>query len=114
MKKSEINFTVTTDEQKLPTQIEWSATDTNTDGKHDCKAILLAIWDSNAQNTLKIDLWTNEMLVEEMKLFYYQTLLSMASTLERATGEDKMAGDMRDFCNYFAKKMNLDVSPPSL
>ena len=54
------------------------------------------------------------MLVEEMKLFYYQTLLSMASTLERATGEDKMAGDMRDFCNYFAKKMNLDVSPPSL
>jgi hypothetical protein len=49
-----------------------------------------------------------------MKLFYYQTLLSMAGTLERAIGEDKMAGDMRDFCAYFAKKMNLDVTPPSL
>jgi gliding motility-associated protein GldC len=114
MKKSEIKFTVSTDEQKLPTNIEWSASDTEADGTHSCKAILLAIWDGQAQNTLKIDLWTNEMLVDEMKLFYYQTLLSMAGTLERAIGEDKMAGDMRDFCAYFAKKMNLDVTPPSL
>lgn len=114
MKNSEIKFTVTTDQQKLPTQIQWSASDTNAEGNHDCKAILLAIWDGQAQNTLKIDLWTDQMLVDEMKLFYYQTLLSMAGTLERATGEDKMAGDMRDFCAYFAQKMNLDVTPPSL
>jgi hypothetical protein len=31
----------------------------------------------------------------------------MANTFEKATNEDKMAGDMRDFCDYFAEKMNL-------
>jgi gliding motility-associated protein GldC len=58
-------------------------------------------------NTLRMDLWTKDMLVDEMKQFYHQTLLSMADTLERATGEDKMAGDMRDFAQYFAEKLKL-------
>ena len=71
------------------------------------KAILLSMWDEKEQNTLRIDLWTKEMKVDEMKQFFHQTLLTMTDTFERATGEEKMCGDMRDFCEYFAKKMDL-------
>ena len=47
------------------------------------------------------------MMVDEMKIFIHQTLLSMANTLERATQEDKMAADLRDFCHHFADKLEL-------
>jgi gliding motility-associated protein GldC len=69
--------------------------------------MMLSVWDSTENTTLKIDLWTKDMLVDDMKQFFHQTLISMANTLERATNEDKMAGDMRDFCDYFAEKMGL-------
>jgi gliding motility-associated protein GldC len=114
MKKAEINFRVDTDINHLPLRIEWQASDSGVEQPQECKSVMISIWDPNTQQTLKIDLWTNEMLVDEMKLFFYQTMLSMASTLERATGEDKMAGDMRDFCAYFAEKMQLNVTPPEL
>ena len=45
------------------------------------------------------------MRADEMKFFFYQMLMSMSETLERATNEDKMAADMRDFCQHFAQKL---------
>ena len=107
MKTSEINFKVTLDENQLPVAIHWEATDSGEPGVKSCKSVMLSMWDAKENGTLRIDLWTKDMLVDEMKLFFHQTLVSMASTLERATGEDKMAGDMKDFCNHFAEKLNL-------
>ena len=107
MKTSDINFTIQLDQNNLPESIDWEATDSGVVGKIPSKAVMLAVWDPKENNTLKIDLWTKDMMVDEMKLFFHQTLLSMAGTFERATGEDKMAGDMKDFCQYFAEKMNL-------
>jgi hypothetical protein len=31
----------------------------------------------------------------------------MADTFERATNDEKMAATMRDFCDYFAEKLQL-------
>jgi hypothetical protein len=45
------------------------------------------------------------MKVDEMKRFFHQTLVSMADTLQRATNEDAMAADMRDFARHFREKM---------
>ena len=73
----------------------------------EAKALLLSIWDSNAQETLRIDLWTKDMPVDEMKKFFHQTLVAMADTFQRATDDEKMADTMRDFCDYFAEKMEL-------
>ena len=101
---SEIKVTVNLDENNIPEKLHWEATDTNEKGA-DAKAILMSIWDPIAKETLRIDLWTKEMQVDEMKHFFHQTLVSMADTLERATNEDKMAGDMRDFCQHFAEKL---------
>ena len=105
MKTSEIKFAIALDENKVPLTIDWEASDTKE--KSSCKSAMITLWDSKENNTLRIDLWTKEMLMDEMKIFFHQTLLSMADTFKRATGEEKMAEDMKDFCAYFAEKMNL-------
>lgn len=112
MKTSEIKFAVTLDENNIPESINWEATDAGITGKNPCKSIMISVWDPNENNTLRIDLWTKEMLVDEMKQFYHQTLIAMSNSFERATGEEKMAGDMRDFCEYFAEKMKLTDKIP--
>lgn len=105
MKKSELNFSVSLDDNKLPQEILWTSTENGEKGN--AKAVIVSIWEKNEENTLRIDLWTKDMLVDEMKIFFHQTLLSMADTLRRATGEEKMSEDLKDFCAHFADKMNL-------
>lgn len=106
-KNSTIQFNIELDEHKRPVNIDWQASDAGEPGKHDCKAIMLSMWDKNENNTLRIDLWTKDLLIDEMKIFFHQTLVSMAETFHRATGEEKITGDMKDFCEYFAEKMEL-------
>lgn len=104
--KSEIKFNVELDENRVPEKLTWSAQDGGIDNE-EAKALLLSIWDSNAQETLRIDLWTKDMPVDEMKKFFHQTLVAMADTFQRATDDEKMADTMRDFCDYFAEKTEL-------
>jgi hypothetical protein len=47
------------------------------------------------------------MEVEEMKFFVHQTLLTLSDSFEKATGDARMAATMRDFCDYYSEKMNL-------
>ncbi len=47
------------------------------------------------------------MPVDEMKLFFHQTLTAMSDTFMRATQDEKMTATMRDFCDYFAEKLEL-------
>lgn len=103
---SEIKFQIELDENKVPEQLFWTAQDGGITEK-ETKAILLSIWDSKEKETLRIDLWTKEMPVDEMKLFFHQTLVAMADTYQRATGDEKMADTMKDFCDYFAEKLEL-------
>lgn len=112
MKKSEINITVTLDDNKMPEKIDWIASDVN---EHNTtKAIMISLWDADAKNTLRIDLWTKDMLVDEMKQFYHQSLLSMADTLDRATGEKEAAMAMRKFAQEFGERMKLVMKNPFL
>ena len=104
---SEIKFFVELDENKVPEKLTWSAQDGGIEAE-DAKAIMLSIWDSNAKETLSIDLWTKDMPVDEMKLFFHQTLVAMAATFKRATDDEKMADTMKDFCEYFADKLELN------
>lgn len=112
MKQTEIKLQIDLDENHVPEKIYWSADDAQQSEKQEAKAILLSLWDPKEKNTLKIDLWTKEMTIDEMKIFFHQTLLTMTDTLIKSTGEDKMAGDMRDFCEYFAEKMGISYQNP--
>lgn len=106
---SEIKFTVELDENRVPEKLLWSAQDGGVN-EEEAKAMMLSIWDSKAQETLRIDLWTKDMPVDEMKLFFHQTLVAMSDTFRRATDDEKMADTMKDFCDYFADKLELTKS----
>lgn len=103
---SEIKFLVELDENRVPEKLTWTAQDGGVDAE-EAKAMMLSIWDGKAKETLRIDLWTKEMPVDEMKLFFHQTLVAMSETFQRATGDEKMTATMKDFCDYFAEKLEL-------
>ena len=103
---SKIELNVQLDENRVPEKLNWSAQDGGVNNE-EAKAVMLSVWDSKAQETLKIDLWTKDMPVDEMKLFFHQTLVTMSDTFLRATQDEKMTATMKDFCDYFADKLEL-------
>lgn len=103
---SEIKFLVELDENRVPEKLNWSAQDGGIDNE-EAKAMMLSLWDAKARETMRIDLWTKDMPVDDMKQFFHQTLVAMAHTFQRATDDEKMSATMRDFCDYFAEKMEL-------
>lgn len=88
---SEIKFFVELDENKVPEKLSWTAQDGGVQAE-EAKAIMLSIWDSKTQESLRIDLWTKDMPVDEMKLFFHQTLVAMSDTFKRATDDEKNVG----------------------
>lgn len=106
VKTSEIKVKVGLNENNLPIAMKWTAQDGDV-ADAAAKAMLLSLWDPSNNNTMKIDLWTKDMSVEEMKQFFHQTLLTMADTFERATGEHLICEDLRDYCYHFADKMQI-------
>lgn len=103
---SEIKLTVGLDENRVPEKLNWSAQDGGVVNE-EAKAMMLSVWDSKNQESLKIDLWTKDMPVDEMKVFFHQTLVTMADTFMKATQDEKMTATMRDFCEYFAEKLEI-------
>jgi gliding motility-associated protein GldC len=106
---SEIKINVTLDENKIPETLRWTAEDGGVDNET-AKAVLLSVWDHKSKESLRIDLWTKDMPLDEMKVFFHQTLSAMTDTFERATNDAKMSATMRDFCDYFAEKLELKKS----
>jgi len=102
-----INIEVELDSKNIPTNIKWNATDLDGYDEASCRAMLLSLWDHTQKDTLRLDLWTRDMTVDEMKIFFHQTLVTMADTLENSTNDERISGDMRDFCSYFAEKMEI-------
>jgi gliding motility-associated protein GldC len=104
--KSQIRFDVELDANKVPEKIKWTATDGGVEDA-DAQAIMLAVWDEKTKDCLRLDLWTKEMTVDDMKRFFHQTILSMADTLDRSTGEEQTAMKMRKYAMEMAKDLKL-------
>ena len=107
MKTAEIKLTINLDDNNVPETIMWESTDSKTKEALPVKSIMLALWDDNYKNTLRIDLWTKDMLVDQMKRFFYETLQTMGDSFLRATGEKNIVEDLRDYCAHFADKMEI-------
>lgn len=103
---SEITLRIALDENRIPEKLTWSAQDGGILDE-DAKAMLLSVWDSKNKESLKIDLWTKDMPVDEMKIFFHQTLVALSDTFMKATQDEKMTATMKDFCEYFAEKLEL-------
>lgn len=109
MKESEIKINVSLDENNVPEVMEWGSTD-NVEGGV-CNACLISIWDKKEANTLKIDLWTKDMKVDDMRMFFHQTLFTMADTYIRATGEDQMGYHLKEFARFFGEETGVLQKP---
>jgi gliding motility-associated protein GldC len=103
---SEITLRVSLDENRVPEKLHWSAEDGGVENE-EARAMLLSVWDHNNKESLKIDLWTKDMPVDEMKVFFHQTLVALTQTYYRATQDEKMRDTMKDFCDYFEEKLDL-------
>lgn len=104
MASSKITIEVELDEGKVPQSIRWQATDSTADRMQEAKAFMLSLWDGADKSALRIDLWTQKMMVDEMADFYYQTIMTMADTFERATKQNELVDDMKEFAKQFYKK----------
>ena len=102
MKKSEIAFHVELDENNVPEKIKWEATDKPEAGFSDSKSISIALWDHQQKNTLRIDLWTKDMPVNEMKRFYIDCLGGLAQSILTATGDELMSKEINSLCEKLA------------
>ncbi len=97
MKKSTIQIEVSLDENKIPEQINWNASDTSAGNTRKAKAFLLSLWDGQEKTALRIDLWTKDMMVDEMDDFFYQTFITLADTYQRATQHKELAAEIKAF-----------------
>ncbi len=104
MIKSTITVDVLLDDNKVPQQINWKASDSTADMAQVSKAMMLAFWDGADKSAMRIDLWTKEMMVDEMADFYYQTFMTMADTFNRATKNAELVDDMKTFAKTFYRK----------
>ena len=104
MSKSTITIDIQLDEQKVPEQINWSATDSTADMMQSAKSMMVAFWDAQEKAALRIDLWTKDMMVDEMADFYYQTFMGMADTFMRATQNQELVNQMKQNAKDFYQK----------
>jgi len=104
MNKSSIKIDILLDPNKVPEQISWSASDSTADMAQKAKAMCIAFWDGADKTAMRIDLWTKDMMMDEMADFYYQMMMTMADTFKRATQQQELSDDMKKFAQAFFDK----------
>jgi gliding motility-associated protein GldC len=104
MNRSTITIEINTDENRIPESISWNASDTTVENAQKAKALMLSFWDASEKTALRIDLWTKDMMVDEMADFFYQTLMTMADTYGRATKYSELVDEMKGFAQQFYNK----------
>jgi gliding motility-associated protein GldC len=104
MQTSTISIDVHLDNDKIPQQIIWDAGGTTADAKQPAKAMMLSFWDATDKSALRMDLWTKDMMVDEMADFFYQTFMGMADSYDRATHDNELVGDIKKFAKGFLDK----------
>jgi gliding motility-associated protein GldC len=69
--------------------------------------MLLSLFSERQKETLKIDLWTKDMQVQEMDRFVYQTLRGLSESYFKATQNKELANAMQQFVFYFGQQTNV-------
>ena len=104
MQTSTITINVKLDDDRVPQEILWNASDSTAEAAQRAKAMMISFWDGADKSALRIDLWTKEMMVDEMADFFYQTYMTMADTFDRATQNTALTEEMKSFARSFYSK----------
>lgn len=106
MRKSNIHFDIILDNNNLPDKIRWSATDSPKGNEPaETKALNISLWDPEHKHTMRIDLWTKEMPVDEMKRFYVDMIGGMSQSLLNATGDTFMSEEIKKLADKLARHL---------
>lgn len=108
MHTSNISINVLMDADRIPETISWNASDSTAEMDQKAKAMMLAFWDAADKNALRIDLWTKDMMIDEMADFYYQVMMTMADTFERATNQPEIAIGMKTYAKEFLNQFKAE------
>jgi gliding motility-associated protein GldC len=108
MRKTTINFSIDLDDKNIPEKIQWEATDKPDPGLSETKSLSVALWDNHQKNTLRIDLWTKDMPVDEMKRFYIDCLGGLSQSMLNATGDEFMATETQALCEKLVEYLKKE------
>jgi gliding motility-associated protein GldC len=106
--ESQIIFNINLDEDRVPDKITWVATDSGVEGQKPCNATMISIWDPKEHTTMRIDLWTKDMMVDDMKRFFFENFMTMADTYMRATNDVENSNEIKKFAEQFGRKTGID------
>tara|TARA_B100001250_G_C19717672_1_gene752317 strand:- start:177 stop:515 length:339 start_codon:yes stop_codon:yes gene_type:complete len=101
-----MNFKVNLDINNVPEKIIWNASDVKKNN-NEAKALMVSIWDGNAKSSLNMDLWTKEMMAEEMNFFTFQIIDSLSRTYKKAVGNEEVAKEISDFAMHIGKTLHV-------
>ena len=104
--KQNLKFEIELDENHLPLNIIMNSGENNVNEDR-IKALMISAWSAYSKETLRVDLWTKGMPVNDMYIMFHQTMLGMAVSLEKSTGHNKLAGALRDYCHFFAEQTKI-------
>lgn len=110
MRKTQITVEVELDENHVPEKMTWNAQDGGINNQ-ETKAAMISVWDDKEREALRIDLWTKDMPMDDMKQFYHQIFISMANSYQRATNEDEVADYIVEFAENFAYQAGIKEKP---
>lgn len=113
MKHSEINFKIQLDDNNIPEQISWSATDNPNEGIEETKAILVATWDPYHKGTLTLPLWTKDMEVLDMKRFFIEIMGTVGDAALQATGDSEFALEVEQVCKKLSQNLKKEITSAS-
>jgi len=109
MREEKINLHIELDDNHICENIQWEATNAPDPNMQDAKAMAIALWDKHGKGTAKIDLWTKDMDVYEMKQFIIETISGLADTVKQATDDDIMAMEMEILCKQLGQRLEKEL-----
>ena len=74
--KQILKFEVELDENNLPENINMIS-DNQGEGNINLKALMVAAWDATKKETLRVDIWTKDMPINDMFILYHQNMMGM-------------------------------------
>ena len=110
MNTSEIKFKVSLDKENVPEKIEWDVDHKEAEGWSETKSITVSLWDHNNKNSMRIDLWTKDMPVDEMKRFYIDCIGGLSQSILNATGDEYMSGELNAVCDKLVEHVKKEYS----
>jgi len=108
MRKSEIKIVVELDEKQVPEKIYWDAEDNPNGVPQETKSVSLSLWDHVAKNTMRIDLWSKDMPVDEMKRFYIDCIGGLAQSALTATGDEVISSKLNALCDELVEHLKTE------